>query len=503
MDVFPFFLGLPLSIMTFITISDRVSVGSDKGFGVDRVIILNIDYGPMITALESRILDANSESMGVSVETLMRNAGLALAEFVGKEAKGRILFICGSGNNGGDGYAAYMSLKDRSDICAFKEPKSPLCRRMAEGIRTIPYDGLDLDGYDVIVDCVLGTGPSGSLRPEYADYINRLNSSGKRIISCDVPTGFGTDTMIRPYATITFHDVKKGMGAECGIIRIRDIGIPPEASLVIGKGDFLRYPVPKDDSHKGQNGRLLIVGGGPYVGAPIMAAKASLRTGVDLVTVMSPKGSFLPIASYSPAYMVRCLSGQTLCMDDVDVIIEASKKADAVLIGPGLGTSPETAEAVRVIAAKIDVPAVIDADGITCISGAIPKDKHMVFTPHAAELARLTGRKDPGDGEVSSFCRENGCVILRKGRIDSVYDGKRVRENRTGSPGMTVGGTGDVLAGTVAGLMAKGMSGFDAACLGAHICGLAGEFAYGVHSYGMNATDVIDGIGRVLKEGLE
>lgn len=456
-----------------------------------------------MTVLDSRVLDANSEALGVSVETLMANAGRALASAVRELTEGRALIICGSGNNGGDGYAAYAHLKDITDVCRFREPKSPLCRRMSENVASVPYEIVDLDQYDLIVDCVLGTGPEGKLREEYIHYIDRLNASGKRVLSCDVPTGFGTDTMVKPYMTVTFHDEKEGMGDGCGIVRVCDIGIPEEAYSVVGKGDFIRYPVPDPDSHKGQNGRLVIIAGGPYVGAPIMAAMASLRVGTDLVTVMTPRPSFIPIASYSPAYMVRRLSGDVLCTDDVEGIVSACSKADALLIGPGLGTAPETADAVVEILSKTDVPAIIDADGITCVAGRLPKRKGMIFTPHSAEIDRLTGIKNVSDAQASEFASANGCVILRKGPTDRIFFDGKVRSNRAGSPGMTVGGTGDVLAGTVAGLVSKGMRGFDAACLAAYICGKAGEKAFEKDSYGMTATDVIASIGAVLKEGLE
>ncbi len=455
----------------------------------------------MITAMDSRVLDANSEALGVSVEKLMQNAGSALASYVGSLSKKRVLFICGSGNNGGDGYAAYRLLRDRADVCAFREPKSQLCRVMADGVPTVRFGNIILDDYDVIVDCVLGTGPSGELRPEYVDYVRFVNSSGKKVVACDVPTGFGTQECVEPYATVTFHDEKEGMEDVPGIIQICDIGIPEDAWKYLGKGDFLRYPVPKRDSHKGQNGRLVIVGGGPYIGAPIMAALASLRAGTDLVTVMTPKASFIPIASYSPSYMVRCLSGKELCMKDVPGIVEACSRADALLIGPGLGTSDATAEAVGEILRRTDVPAVVDADGITCIAGHVPEGRALVFTPHEAELSRLIGR-DASDDDIMGFCGK-GHVVLRKGAVDRIYRDGCIRFNRTGSPGMTVGGTGDVLAGTAAGLLAKGMDGFDAACLAAYICGLAGERAFSDNSYGMTATDVIDRIGPVLKEGLE
>lgn len=458
----------------------------------------------MISPLESRILDANSECLGVSVRELMDSAGQALAEFLDDTVSGRILFVCGSGNNGGDGYVAYRHLSERADVCAFREPKSKLCTEVSKDIETIDFGSVCLNKYEAIVDCVLGTGVEGKLRPEYEEYVRWVNSSGKKIVSCDVPTGFGTDFMVKPDATVTFHDVKEGMNEDnCGTIVVCDIRIPEEASSIVGKGDFLRYPVPSKNSHKGQNGKLLIVGGGPYVGAPVMAALSALRVGVDLVKIFTPKSSFLAIASFSPSYVVKQLSENVLCDGDVDFILEECSKSDALLIGPGLGTDPSTIEAVRRIVEKTDVPTVIDADAITCISDRVPTGKNMVFTPHKMELKRLVGEKSNSPEEISSFCDGKGCVILSKGPIDNIYGPGKHRRNTTGSPGMTVGGTGDVLAGAVAGLVSKGMNGFDAACLAAYICGLAGERSFDKNSYGMTATDVIDNIGPVLRDGLK
>ena len=172
---------------------------------IDNLIIPNVVHGHMITALDSRVLDANSEVLGVSVETLMRNAGFALASAASELSKGRMLFICGSGNNGGDGYAAYQLLKDRADVCAFREPKSQLCKMMAEGIVTVPFEKIELGRYDVLVDCVLGTGPSGELRPEYSEYVRFVNSSGKKVavntlaqyyIDHNVPTDLSDDALL-------------------------------------------------------------------------------------------------------------------------------------------------------------------------------------------------------------------------------------------------------------------------------------------------------------------
>ena len=457
----------------------------------------------MLTPLEAKILDRNSECLGTSVETLMENAGKALAESVDEFATGKILFICGSGNNGGDGYAASAHLRSSADYCAFREPKSELCRKMSSRAHAMPYFPDILDRYDTIVDCVLGTGMEGTLRQEYAEFIRHLNSLDKMVISCDVPSGFGTDTVLRANVTITFHDLKEGMDVKnCGRIVVSDIGIPLEAETTVNKGDFLRYPIPGKDSHKGQNGRLVIVGGGPYIGAPICSALAALRVGTDLVTIYTPKRSFVPIASFSPSYMVRELSSDSLCMDDVDIILDATCRADALLIGPGLGLDDRTKDAVRSILERTEVPTVIDADAITLLAGTDIPNKELVFTPHRRELIRLIGKDEPTEKDIMSFCGHN-TTILSKGKVDRIFSSKKVRYNHTGCAGMTVGGTGDVLAGTVAGLLSKRMPGFDAAALGAHMCGLAGEKAFNEHSYGMTAEDVISHIGHVLKEGLE
>jgi len=457
----------------------------------------------MISPLDSRILDKNSECLGISVETLMENAGKALAEVVDTFAIGKIIFICGSGNNGGDGYAASKYLKSKADYCAFKVPKSELCIKMSKDLEIKTYDASLLEKYDTIVDCVLGTGIEGELRPEYSQYIDKINKSNKNIIACDVPTGFGTSESIRANTTITFHDMKKGMDEHtCGRIIISDIGIPIDASVYVNKGDFLRYPIPKKDSHKGQNGRLIIVGGGPYVGAPACAGMAAVRIGADLVTIFTPKRSFIPIASISTSYIVKELSGDYLCTDDVPSILDACKNADALLIGPGIGCDEETAIATREIVSKVDLPIVIDADAITNVSvWNLPKKK-SVFTPHSKELARIIDDSNFTDDFITEFCKDD-YVILHKGPTDRIYSSEMIRLNRTGCVGMTVGGTGDVLAGIVAGLLSKHMSPFDSACLGAYICGLAGEKAFEEYSYGMSAEDVISHIGHVLKEGLK
>ncbi len=452
----------------------------------------------MISPLDSRVLDANSEALGINVDELMVNAGEALADVITDMFSGKkILFVCGTGNNGGDGYVAARLLD--ADVAFFKEPKTMPAMNAFRKIENRPmiFDEKLLSDYDVIVDCVLGTGVSGDVREPYAGYIDSVNRSGKTVIACDVPSGFGTSRTVKADMTVTFHDIKEGMDERfCGNIIIADIGIPPEAYDLVGRGDVLRYPVPGKDSHKGENGRLLIIGGGPYTGAPAMAGMAALRIGADLVHIATPESSFLAIASASPSFIVHRLPGNRLDIGSVDALIEMSQKVDSVLIGPGLGSDDSTKKAVIEFVMRCDRPIVVDADAITALSGNIPK-KNIIFTPHRGEYRTLADGKDPKDA-----ASEIGCVIVLKGPEDIITDGTKVRRNASGTPAMTVGGTGDVLAGAISGLLSKGMTPFDAGCLGAYICGRAGEMGFDEFSYGLVATDVIDNIARVLREEL-
>lgn len=451
-----------------------------------------------MSPLDSRILDINSESLGVSVEDLMENAGSALAETIGELFPDKkVLFVCGHGNNGGDGFVAARLMK--ADVMTLTGPKTQLAKKKAELVEPMPFDASSLKDYDVIVDCALGTGLRGELRAPYDSYVDAINDYGGFVVSCDIPSGLGTGKAVIPDVTVTFHDIKEGMDTEnSGTIIIADIGIPGEAYGFIGTGDMLRYPVPKADSHKGQNGRLLIIGGGPYIGAPAMSALAALRIGTDLVHIATPDASFSQISSFSPTFIMHRLDGKVLTPDHIPMLLELSGKADAVLIGPGLGTDEGTVAAVREFISKCKLPTVVDADGITAVgSEPIARDAPLIFTPHHNEFKRLSGGKD-----VRTTAEAFGAVIVLKGKEDVITDGKRLRNNRTGSPGMTVGGTGDVLSGAIAGLLSKGMDPFDAGCLGAYICGRAGELSYDEYSYGMMPTDVIDNIARVLRSEL-
>ncbi|MBO4568993.1 MAG: NAD(P)H-hydrate dehydratase [Candidatus Methanomethylophilaceae archaeon] len=353
-----------------------------------------------------------------------------------------------------------------------------------------------LEGYDVVVDCALGTGASGDVREPYLGFIDDVNRSGAFVVSADVPSGFGTATAVKPDVTVTFHDIKVGMDEGCGKIVVADIGIPEDAWRKVGPGDMIRYPVPKPSSHKGNNGRLMIIGGGPYFGAPAMSAMSALRIGTDIVRVFTPESSYREVAAASPVLMATRLPGDHLDDKSVDMLLEESLGYDAVLIGPGLGASEETVEAATRFIRGCSRPTVVDADAIAAAKG-LERKAPTVLTPHAREFARISEGRSPE--ETASAMN---AVILLKGKDDVVTDGSRTRVNSSGTPAMTGAGTGDVLAGATAGLLAKGMGAFDAACLAAYICGKAGEEAFETRSFGLIATDVIDSIPTVLRNGL-
>jgi NAD(P)H-hydrate epimerase len=277
----------------------------------------------------------------------------------------------------------------------------------------------------------------------------------------------------------------------------------------IGPGEFLLYPRPRGESHKGQNGRVLIVSGGPYTGAPALVAYGALGVGADLAHIAVPAVAAQVVASYSPTFIVHPLGGTHLLVEDVKRVVELATKADALAIGPGLGGAEDTLRAVREIVRSLALPMVLDAEAIKAVASesGLLRGKRAVVTPHPREFLALTGRDLPASAEeravhVRVAAASLGATILLKGHMDIVSDGTRTKFNYTGNPGMTVGGTGDVLCGIVGGLLSKGVPPFDAARLAAFTNGYAGDLAFEVKSYGLTAADVADNVGRVLSEFL-
>jgi len=302
---------------------------------------------------------------------------------------------------------------------------------------------------------------------------------------------------------ITFDSPKEGLE---GNVRVLDIGIPEDAKLYVGPGAFVRYTRLRKDAHKGDAGSIMIIGGGPYHGAPIMAGKAAYRAGSDLVHLTVPERIYSITASACDSFIIHTAGKDAIGSEAVEVFLDMQERMHALLIGPGIARSDTTASAVKEILSETRIPVVIDADALHLIDPSnLPEN--TVITPHRAEFSSLFGTDVPEDIRereelVGELAERYKIIILLKGAVDIISDGKRTALNRTGVPRMAVGGTGDVLSGSAVSLIGRGMGPYYAARLAAFIVGYAGEKAFSEKSYGMIATDVIEQIPVVLKDFL-
>ncbi len=473
-----------------------------------------------IPSEEVKVLDINASYLGVRTITLMENAGKAVAEHVLTMVKPgeRVAVICGKGNNGGDGFVAarYLSGTVKTDLFIVDSEQditSDIARANLERAREHlrPIELLDPKQYGVMVDALLGVGLQGRPREPYGKYIKLMNGSGRSVVSVDVPSGWPSGLQVRPDVTVTLHAPKVGMTKQnSGAIVVKDIGIPAEAETYCGPGEFALLPKRRKDAHKGDAGRVLVIGGGPYTGAPAFTGMAAMRAGADLTFVATPESSALAVAIYSPNIIVRPLDGEMLTVEHVPKLLELAKGMDVVAIGPGLGNNAETIRAIQETIRRVGAPLVIDADAIRAC-GLMPKvlrSKTAVITPHAGEFKMLTGKTvHPEDQEKrAAQVREEAArlkvTILLKGPVDVISDGTYTKLNRIHNDAMTVGGTGDVLTGIVASMIAQKASPFAAARIGAFTAGVAGNLAFEEKSYGLLATDVIEKIPLVLRRYL-
>ena len=505
------------------------------------------------------VTDYNCEYLGLSRLCLMEAAGKSLAEEVGKIAvytfskPVKVVIFTGSGGNGGDGFVAARYLLNRGydvDIYMLKDNihsseaktnfeilqnmKPRLSRLTVYNLKTLEdINGCEVaksnDNEFVIVDGLLGTGIKGSLQTNIRRAIEIINGSNGVKISVDVPSGMDPltgnvdDLAVVPDYTISFHKIKTGVrNAEeevVGGLVTADIGIPLEAEYFVNYGDFLRLKNRSDDSHKGNNGRLLVVGGNKdYSGAPAIAGMAAIGAGADLVYVASPEKAAEAIKSTSPDLIVKSLEGDKLSLAHADEILELAEKVDAVLIGPGAGIDDETAKLFNVLAAKIKKPVVFDADSLKQVELSLIRNRDdIILTPHIFEFKSIFkveddlkldidsydfGKVDENITEFQKITRQIRGSVIVKGQYDLILQGTKFRINKSGNAGMTVGGTGDALAGIATALLAQGLSAFDSACLGVFINGLAGDEAFNEKGNGFSATDLISFIGSVIKNGL-
>jgi hydroxyethylthiazole kinase-like uncharacterized protein yjeF len=488
---------------------------------------------PGRTARETQVVEANAVARGVSIENLMENAGRAVAEEAARRlppAPGRVAVMAGTGNNGGDGLAAAFYLSQwgyAPTIWLLKPPadiRSAPARRCYERIASrfpirvgVPSPQ-DLRPFPLVVDAMLGTGQSGSLRAPYGEAVRALKESGVPILSIDEPTGLGGPDALTPKWTVALEFRKVGMTPEnSGEIITRSIGLPPEAERETGPGDFLFYPVPPVNGRNMRTGRLVIVGGGPYGGAPALAGLSALRAGAERAVILVPAPAAHRVLGYSPNLIVQAVGQDRFRPSDVEGLIDivGRLQGDAVLVGMGVGPDPETRAAMDAFvkwALDRDRPLIVDADALGALrsateGGPAAPGPARVATPNHAEYGRHFGPLPGNDLEtnleaVRAEARRRGITILAKDEVDLISDGDRAYLNRHHHPAMTVGGVGDTLAGVLGSLIARGVEATEAARLATFWVGEAGLRAFEEKSWGLLATDVIERIPDALKDGL-
>ena len=466
---------------------------------------------------EVAVFDDNALSLGIGESELMQAAGDSLAaEASAMCPSGGVLFLCGPGNNGGDGFVACRSdsLSGRTAVVAShlhsKSEASSEARRLAsESVGIHVWPSVPEGDWSLIVDCLLGAGgggPGSSLRQPISEIAEWASSQGKPILACDIPTGLGGPDCLVADKTLTFHSLKEGMGSsECGEISVSDLPWPEEVQNC-GRGDSTRYPPIDKGARKGDRGRLLVIGGGPYHGAPILSGLAAARSGCDLVHVAMPR-SAVGRAEWPTSLIPEILPDDDfLTMASIGAIgdfLDSGRTPESIVLGPGLGRDDRTTEAVEAIlelASGRNIPIVVDADAISALpSGNWPEGMEGVATPHLDEAERWLGRSTPS--EALANCSEEESAIVITGESDQLTGPEGRRCLATGGhPRMAVGGTGDLLAGTIGGLLAQGMPPWPAARLGCALIRESGKRAAEEKGPGLLAEDVPVHIAHTLAE---
>jgi NAD(P)H-hydrate epimerase len=449
-------------------------------------------------------LELNYRYINGTVIPLMENAGNAVADFVlgNYPDKKRILGICGKGNNGGDTLLAMEILKSKGkEVRAiFVDGEGSITSKEAkEALSRYTGEKKDLSGLDegirwtnLILDGLLGTGLSGRPKPQYETAISAINGSNKDIVSVDVPSGLGTGLQVKPHSTVCFTDLKPGMTENnSGKISVRSIGIGEECDTYSGPGDFVYLPIPEPNSHKGMNGVIGIVGGWEYYGSAVIASRSAMATGVDLVFLLTSEDKVGIVSSFTPNHIVRKYTTATLS--------SFMPRFTSMLVGSGMGRTNESFEALKYVLKNFNGPLVIDADGLNQL-GSQPdllRGRKTIITPHSHEFMELSGL-EAGEANLKFFASEYSTVAVLKGPEDLITDGKEAWRTRGGNARMTMGGTGDSLAGVISALLSKGMGAAAAARLGSFVVKKAGEIAFESKRYWYSLDDLIASIPQVF-----
>ncbi|MEM0139727.1 MAG: NAD(P)H-hydrate dehydratase [Ferroplasma sp.] len=445
--------------------------------------------------LDERRLDINYSNKYGDTFPLMQNAGKALYDFIAANfSRKKIAIICGTGNNAGDGIACANLLIQEFSVSlllvkGLEGLKTPESRR---AINQYPgkYYGLDdldtvIASSEIIIDAIFGIGISGEPREPYMTVINKINESGKIVVSIDVPSGFPFDKAIKPDFTVTFTDSKEGMNkSNSGTIKIASIGIPDEIINTAGPGDLIYLIPPDKNSHKGMNGVAGIIAGMAYPGAAIMSSLGASRTGIDLVKLYTKKENFTIAGSYDPGIML---------MDINNIDMNEINRCNSILLGPGAGIHQEYEKLFKSVISGYSGNIIVDADALKLLKPDDLKNKNAIITPHKMEFKIFTGM-DASEENAKIFSGKYNIITVLKGNIDIITDGGHTVYSYGGNARMTMGGTGDVLAGVITGISTKKIPLFRSAVIGSYINKKAGELSYNQYGYYYNIMDMVKNI---------
>jgi len=490
---------------------------------------------------------------------LMENAGKGAAEAISNAfpdlQKKKIAIIAGKGNNGGDGFviARYLLnqgvsvrvylLTDPKGLRGDAETNYNIFQRMKGEILSVASSKdyvkvkKDLEKFDILVDGIFGTGLDAEVRGYYREVIDHLNTLQKPVVAIDIPSGLDANTgkpfgtAIRASLTITFglpkvgHLIPPGLGY-VGKVKVIDIGIPRRLveeekipTYLLEREQIQRWlSIPRNpDTHKGDYGHLLVIAGSVgKTGAAAMACQAALRMGAGLVTLAIPKSLNGIMAMKLTEVMTEPLPEtpkQTLSLRAFSALVRLCENKRAIIIGPGLGTFKETQSLVLKLVKALDLPIILDADGLTALATQ-PKtlpitNRSLILTPHPGEMARLVRSNvkevlEDRIGLSRKFSQSQHVHLILKGHptLISTPQGE-VFVNPTGNPGMASGGTGDVLTGMIGGLVCQGLDILPSIQIAVYLHGMAGdEGAREKGEKSLIATDIIEKIPSLLKGGI-
>lgn len=484
---------------------------------------------------QAKAIDSHSiHSVGVPGLVLMERAAISVASVIAEreDKSRRIVSVCGTGNNGGDGVAIARILSEMGYFAAVTvvgetDHMSADMMRQLEiasncGIPILSLSVIAEHKFDIVIDAVFGIGLTRPVTGVYEKVIEDINESGAAVYAVDIPsgveaaTGEALGTAVKADCTITFGVNKTGLvlypGCEyAGKVLVADIGFPKcsiasvESSIYHYEWTDLQEQLPDRPSYsnKGTFGKILVIAGCETMcGAAFLAAKAAYTVGAGLVKVISTQNNRSPLFASLP----EILFGERQELE------ESLDWADAVIIGPGLGISEESENMLRYVIENCPVPTVIDGDGIRlCRRVAKTLSDNFILTPHLKELSYLTGltveklREDILEN-IRKTASDWHCVVVGKDARTIVSDGKECYVNVSGNNGMATGGSGDVLSGIIGGFLGQNMDSFEAAKLGVYLHGLSGDaMAEKKSVFSLTASDLIDGIPAVLagQEGLQ